>query len=118
MQPLDTPVKNRCDKSHTIQMNSSSIAMERNHWSKALSLIFTSWDEVLGIAEAMRAESLKRVPAAMLSRAVVGIRGKTLIINLPGSPGGATENLTVLLPAIPHAVEKIHGEGGDCAVSI
>jgi len=49
---------------------------------------------------------------------VVGIRGKTLIINLPGSPGGATENLTVLLPAIPHAVEKIHGEGGDCAVSI
>ena len=71
--------------------------------------------EVPGMAEAMRAESLKRVPAAMLSRAVVGIRGKTLIVNLPGSPGGATENLAVLLPAIPHAVEKIHGEGGDCA---
>jgi molybdopterin biosynthesis enzyme MoaB len=48
---------------------------------------------------------------------VVGIRGKTLIVNLPGSPGGATENLAVLLPAIPHAIEKIHGEGGDCAVS-
>jgi len=55
------------------------------------------------------------VPAAMLSRAVVGIRGKTLIVNLPGSPGGARENLAVLLPAIPHAIEKIRGEGGDCA---
>lgn len=71
--------------------------------------------EVPGMAEAMRAESLKRVPAAMLSRAVVGIRGKTLIVNLPGSPGGARENLAVILPAIPHAVEKIRGEGGDCA---
>jgi molybdenum cofactor synthesis domain-containing protein len=71
--------------------------------------------EVPGMAEAMRAESLKRVPAAMLSRAVVGIRRMTLIVNLPGSPGAARENLAVLLPAIPHAVEKIHGEGGDCA---
>lgn len=70
--------------------------------------------EVPGMAEAMRAESLKRVPTAMLSRAVVGIRGKTLIINLPGSPGGARENLSVLLPVIPHAVGKIRGEGGDC----
>ena len=70
--------------------------------------------EVPGMAEAMRSESLKRVPAAMLSRAVVGIRGKTLIVNLPGSPGGARENLAVLLPAIPHAVEKIPGERGDC----
>jgi len=70
--------------------------------------------EVPGMAEAMREESRKRVPAAMLSRAVVGIRGKTLIVNLPGSPGGATENLSVLLPALPHAIEKIRGEGGDC----
>ena len=71
--------------------------------------------EVPGMAEAMRAESIKRVPAAMLSRAVVGIRGKTLIVNLPGSPGGARENLAVLLPALSHAIEKIRGEGGDCA---
>jgi molybdopterin adenylyltransferase len=71
--------------------------------------------EVPGMAEAMRAESLKRLPAAMLSRAVAGIRGKTLIVNLPGSPGGARENLAVLLPVLPHAIEKIHGESGDCA---
>ena len=51
----------------------------------------------------------------MLSRAVAGIRGKTLIVNLPGSPGGARENLAVILPVLPHAIEKIRGEGGDCA---
>jgi molybdenum cofactor synthesis domain-containing protein len=71
--------------------------------------------EVPGMAEAMRADSQARVPTAMLSRAVVGIRGKTLIVNLPGSPGGARENLAVLLPVLPHAIGKIRGEGGDCA---
>lgn len=71
--------------------------------------------EVPGMAEAMRAESQTRVPTAMLSRAVVGIRGKTMIVNLPGSPGGARENLAVLLPVLPHAIGKIRGEGGDCA---
>ena len=71
--------------------------------------------EVPGMAEAMRADSLVRVPTAMLSRGVAGIRGKTLIVNLPGSPGGARENLAVLLPVLPHAIGKIRGEGGDCA---
>ena len=74
--------------------------------------------EVPGMAEAMRAESLKRVPAAMLSRAVAGIRGKTLIVNLPGSPGGARENLAVLLPTLPHAIDKIRGTGEDCAAEV
>ncbi len=73
--------------------------------------------EVPGMSEAMRADSQKRVPTAMLSRAVVGIRGTTLIVNLPGSPGGATENLAVLLPVLPHAIGKIRGEGGDCAAT-
>ena len=71
--------------------------------------------EVPGMAEAMRADSQARVPTAMLSRAVAGIRGKTLIVNLPGSPGGARENLAVLLPVLSHAIGKIRGEGGDCA---
>lgn len=71
--------------------------------------------EIPGMAEAMRADSLKRVPTAMLSRSVVGIRGKTMIVSLPGSPGGATENLAVLLPVLPHAIGKIRGDGGDCA---
>ena len=60
--------------------------------------------EAPGLTEAMRAVSLQVTPHAMLSRAVAGIRGRTLIINLPGSPRGATENLRVVLPALPHAV--------------
>ena len=61
-----------------------------------------------GLAEAMRAASLKVTPHAMLSRIVTGIRGKTLIVNLPGSPRGAAENLQVILPVIPHAVQLLH----------
>ena len=71
---------------------------------------------VPGMAEAMRAASLVKTPHAMLSRAVVGIRGSTLIINLPGSPKGASENLTVLLPALGHALAKLQGDSADCAV--
>ncbi|MGB9812047.1 MAG: MogA/MoaB family molybdenum cofactor biosynthesis protein [Thermovenabulum sp.] len=69
---------------------------------------------VPGIPEAMRMASLSKTPHAMLSRAVAGIRGKTLIINLPGSPKGVRENLSVILPAIPHAVEVLRGEVKDC----
>ena len=64
--------------------------------------------EVPGMAEAMRAASLKVTPHAMLSRIVTGIRGKTLIINLPGSPKGAVENLQVVIPVLPHAVQLLH----------
>ena len=60
-----------------------------------------------GLAEAMRAVSLKITPHAMLSRIVTGIRKKTLIINLPGSPKGAAENLQVVLPVLPHAVQLL-----------
>ncbi|MBI5341765.1 MAG: MogA/MoaB family molybdenum cofactor biosynthesis protein [Deltaproteobacteria bacterium] len=71
--------------------------------------------EIPGMAEVMRAESQKKVPTAMLSRAVVGVRGKTLIVNLPGSPRGAKENLEAILSVLPHAIGKIRGDGGDCA---
>ncbi len=70
---------------------------------------------VPGMAEAMRAASLAKTPHAMLSRAVVGVRGTSLIVNLPGSPKGALENLAVLLPALPHALQKIQGDTSDCA---
>ena len=69
---------------------------------------------VPGFAEAMRAESLKNTPMAMLSRAVVGTRGKCLIINLPGSPKAVRECLEVILPALPHAVETLKGQAGEC----
>jgi len=70
--------------------------------------------EIPGMAEAMRMDSLKKTPHAMISRAVVGIRKQTLIVNLPGSPRAVQENLAVILPAIPHAVEKIKGDTSDC----
>ena len=71
--------------------------------------------EVPGMAEAMRAESLKKTPHAMISRAMVGVRKRCLIINLPGSPGGVKDNLSVVLPALKHALEKLAGDPSDCA---
>ena len=66
--------------------------------------------EVPGIAEAMRTEGLKHTPMSMISRAVAGVRGKTLIVNLPGSPKGVKENLSAVLPVLEHAIELITGE--------
>jgi molybdenum cofactor synthesis domain-containing protein len=63
--------------------------------------------EAPGLAEAMRAASLKATPHAMLSRAVCGIRGQTLIVNLPGSPKACLENLQTIAPALPHAVQLL-----------
>jgi molybdenum cofactor synthesis domain-containing protein len=63
--------------------------------------------EAPGLAEAMRAASFKVTPHAMLSRIVTGIRKKTLIVNLPGSPKGAVENLQVIVPVLPHAVQLL-----------
>ena len=68
--------------------------------------------EAPGLAEAMRSQGLKSTPHAMLSRAVAGIRGHTLIVNLPGSPKGVKESLEVILPALPHAIEILRGEAG------
>ncbi len=70
---------------------------------------------VPGMAEAMRAQSLLKTPHAMISRAVVGVRGRVLIINLPGSPRGAIENLEVLVPALAHAIAKLQGDPSECA---
>ena len=71
--------------------------------------------EVPGMAEAMRAAGLKHTPHAMLSRGMVGIRGACVIINLPGSPKGAKENLETVLPALKHALDKACGDPRDCA---
>ena len=63
-----------------------------------------------GLAEAMRAASVDFTPHAMLSRAAAGIRGHTLIVNLPGSPKAVRENLETLLPVLPHAIELLQGQ--------
>jgi len=105
------------------------------HYSKLVDVIFTTGGtglsprdvtpeatrevierEVPGIAEAMRLEGLKKTRRAMLSRAVAGVRGRSLIVNLPGSPKAVKEGLEAILEVVPHAVEKIKGSSADCAV--
>ena len=70
--------------------------------------------QIPGFAEAMRMEGLKKTPHAMISRAVCGVRGRTLIINLPGNPKAVREGLEVLMQAIPHTIAKIQGDPRDC----
>jgi molybdopterin adenylyltransferase len=67
-----------------------------------------------GFGEVMRMESLKKTVNAIVSRAVAGIRGRTLIINLPGSPKGATECISFVWPAVPHAIAKLQGDPEEC----
>ncbi|WP_353684615.1 MogA/MoaB family molybdenum cofactor biosynthesis protein [Thermodesulfovibrio sp. 3907-1M] len=70
--------------------------------------------EVPGIAEAMRWEGYKKTKTAILSRAIAGIRGKTLIVNLPGSPKAVRESLETIMDALPHAMDKLMGDPSDC----
>ncbi len=72
--------------------------------------------EIPGMAEAMRAASLQKTVNAVLSRGKAGIRGRSLIINLPGSEKAARENIAVVLPALAHALDKIQGGTSDCGV--
>jgi molybdenum cofactor synthesis domain-containing protein len=66
--------------------------------------------ELPGLAEAMRAASAQLTPNALLSRAIAGVRRETLVMNLPGSPNAATENLSAILPVLPHAVKMLRGQ--------
>lgn len=70
--------------------------------------------EIPGLAEIMRIEGCKKTIRAAISRGIVGIRGGTLIVNLPGSPRGVVESLGVILSTIPHVLEKMHGDETEC----
>ena len=69
---------------------------------------------VPGIAETLRAKSLEKTATAMLSRAVAGVRGQSLVVNMPGSEKAVEESFEIVLPALGHAVELIHGRVKDC----
>jgi molybdenum cofactor synthesis domain-containing protein len=71
--------------------------------------------EIPGMAELMRSEGLKKTVHAILSRGVVGVRRRSLIINLPGSPKAVRENLATLMPCLSHALAKLAGDPADCA---
>ena len=71
--------------------------------------------ELPGFEEAMRIKGLEKTPFSMLSRAIVGTRKKSLIINLPGSPKAVKENLDVILPALKHGIEILKGETSECS---
>jgi molybdopterin adenylyltransferase len=68
--------------------------------------------EVPGLAELMRTAGIRKTPLAALSRAVAGVRGRTLVVNLPGSVRGATESLEAILPVLPHAAALLRGDAG------
>jgi molybdopterin adenylyltransferase len=72
--------------------------------------------EIPGVAEVMRAEGSKSTPLAALSRAVAGVRGRTVIINLPGSPKGAVESLDAIVKLVPHIVDLLEGRTGHADV--
>ena len=71
--------------------------------------------QIPGVAEAIRWQSLQKTPYAMLSRAVCGIRGRSFILNLPGSPKAVAECLEVVMPVLPHAINKLRGDTSECA---
>ncbi len=85
----------------------------RDRTPEATAAVVDRWAP--GFAEAMRAASLTITPRAMLSRAVSGVRGRTLIINMPGSPKACRENFAVIAPALEHAVETVCGGAYECA---
>ncbi len=99
------------DRLDVILTNGGTGLAPRDHTPEATREVLDK--EAPGLAELMRLEGLKKTPLAALSRGIAGVRGGTLILNLPGSPKGAAESLEAVLPVIPHAVELIRGEGGD-----
>ncbi|GAA0732461.1 molybdopterin adenylyltransferase [Clostridium oceanicum] len=106
---------NLCDKekANLIITNGGTGFSKRDVTPEATKMVIEKY--VPGFGEAMRASSLSITPKAILSRGISGIRKNSLIINLPGSPKAATENLQAVIEAIPHGIEILLGQASECA---
>jgi molybdenum cofactor synthesis domain-containing protein len=114
-EQIETELKYICDelKINLVLTNGGTGFSKRDVTPEATRNVIERY--VPGIGEAMRSNSLKITPKAILSRAIAGIRGDSLIVNLPGSPKGAKENLEVIIPPIRHGIEILTGEASECA---
>jgi molybdopterin adenylyltransferase len=104
-----TEIRSACEEADLVVTNGGTGLNPRDETPEATLDVVDR--EVPGIAEAMRAASLQITPMAMLSRAVAGVRGQTLVINLPGSPKAAVENLQAIAPVLDHALDQL--DNGD-----
>ena len=102
-----TEIRSACDNAELVVTNGGT-GLHPQDGTPGATLDVVDY-EVPGLAEAMRAASVAVTPMAMLSRAVAGVRGTTLVINLPGSPKAALENLHVVLPVMDHALDQLAG---------
>jgi molybdopterin adenylyltransferase len=114
-EQIEKELKYLCDelKIELILTNGGTGFSQRDVTPEATKNVIEKY--VPGIGEVMRMRSLQVTPKAMLSRAIAGIRGKSLIVNLPGSPKGAVENLQFILSALPHGIEILIGTASECA---
>jgi len=101
-------IEELCDGAQVVLTTGGTGVGPRDVTPEATRAVLDRW--ALGIAEAIRADAVAKTPHGMLSRGIAGIRGQTLIVNLPGSPGGCRDGFAVLQPALGHAVKLIAGE--------
>jgi molybdopterin adenylyltransferase len=107
-EEISTAIAELADESQVVLTTGGTGVGPRDVTPEATRAVLDRW--ALGIAEAIRADAVAKTPHGMLSRGIAGIRGNTLVVNLPGSPGGCRDGFAVLQPALGHAVQLLAGE--------
>jgi molybdopterin adenylyltransferase len=107
-EEISTAISDLAEEAQVVLTSGGTGVGPRDVTPEATRAVLDRW--ALGIAEAIRADAVAKTPHGMLSRGIAGIRGKTLVVNLPGSPGGCRDGFAVLQPALGHAVQLLAGE--------